>query len=44
MDANDLVVLTTINKENFLHEVPRRIMKKQGKELIEQSEVIFYQD
>lgn len=44
MDANDIVVLTTINKENFLHEVPKRIMKQQGKELIEQAEDIFYQD
>lgn len=44
MDVNDIVVLTTINKENFLHEVPKRIMKQQGKELIEQAEDIFYQD
>ena len=44
MDVNNMVVLTTINKENFLHEVPKRIMKQQGKELIEQAEDIFYQD
>lgn len=44
MDANDILVVTTINKENYLHEVPKRIMKQQGKELIEQAEDIFYQD
>lgn len=44
MDENDIVVVTTINKENFLHEVPKRIMKQQGKKLIEEAEDIFYQD
>lgn len=43
-DTNDIFVLTTINKENFLHETPKRIMKQQGKELIEQAEDIYYQD
>lgn len=44
MDANNILVLTTINKQNFLHETPKRIIKQQGRELIEKAEYIFYQD
>lgn len=44
MDENDTVILTVIDKKTYLHDIPRRIKKKRGEELIKQADDIFYQD
>lgn len=44
MDENDVVVLTVINKKTYVHDIPKRIKKKNGEELINQADNIYYQD
>ena len=44
MSDDDMVLLTVINKKNYVHDVPRRIKKTKGEELIKQADNIFYQD
>ena len=44
MDENDTVILNVIDKKTYLHDVPKRIKKKNGEELIKQANDIFYQD
>ncbi len=44
MDENDTVILTVINKKTYFHEVPKRIKKKNGEELIQQANDIVYQN
>lgn len=44
MDANDTVILTVINKKTYVHDVPRKIRKKNGEELIKKADNIFYQN
>lgn len=44
MDANDTVILTVVNKKTYLHDVPKKIKKKRGEELIQQADDILYQN
>lgn len=44
MDENDMVVLSVINKKTYAHNIPRRIRKKNGEELIKKADNICYQD
>lgn len=44
MDANDTVILTVIDKKTYSHDVPKKIKKKSGEELIKQADDILYQD
>ncbi len=44
MDANDVVILTVIDRKTYLHDVPKKIKKKSGEELIKQADDIFYQN
>lgn len=44
MDENDMVVLSVINKKTYVHDVPRKIRKKNGEELIKKADNIFYQN
>ena len=44
MGDDDMVILTVINKKDYVHDVPRRIKKTKGEELIKQADNIFYQD
>ena len=44
MNDDDIVLLTVINKKNYIHDVPKSIKKKKGEELIRQADNIFYQD
>ena len=44
MSDDDMVILSVINKKNYLHGVPKRIKKTKGEELIRQADNIFYQD
>lgn len=44
MNENDMIILTVIDEKRYLHDVPRRIRKKRGEELIEQAEDILYQN
>ncbi len=44
MDENDIVILTIIDRRTYIHDVPKRIRKRNGEELIKQAEDIFYQD
>lgn len=44
MDENDLVILSVIDRETYIHGVPRKIKKKKGEELIKQADGICYQD
>lgn len=44
MDEDTMVTLTIDNVKSLKHDVPRRIKKKNGEELIKQAEVIHYQN
>ena len=44
LDENDTVILTVIDKKTYFHEVPKRIKKKNGEELIQQANDIVYQN
>lgn len=44
MDENDTVILTVVDKKTYMHDKPKKIIKKKGEELIKQAEDIFYQD
>lgn len=44
MDENDMVVLSVINNKTYIHDIPRRIKKKNGEELIKKANNICYQD
>lgn len=44
LDENDTVILTIIDKKKYLHNVPKRIKKKNGEELIKQADDILYQN
>lgn len=44
MDENDMVILSVINNKTYIHDIPRRIKKKNGVELIRKADNICYQD
>ena len=44
LDENDTVILTVLDKKTYFHEVPKRIKKKNGEELIQQANDIIYQN
>lgn len=44
MDENDMVVLSVVNKRTYVHDIPRRIRRKNGEELIKKADNIYYQD
>ena len=44
MDENDMVVLSVVNKRTYVHDIPRKIRKKKGEELIKKADNICYQD
>lgn len=44
MNQDDTVILTILNKKTHAHDMPKRIKKKEGEELIEQADNIYYQD
>lgn len=44
MRDDDMVLLTVVNKKTYVHDLPKRIKKQKGEELIRQADNIFYQD
>lgn len=44
MSDDDMVLLTVVNKKTYVHDLPKRIKKAKGEELIRQADNIFYQD
>lgn len=44
MDENDTVILTVVDKKTYLHDIPKKIKKKSGEELIKQADDILYQN
>lgn len=44
MDKNDMVILTVVNKKSYIHNIPQKIKKEKGEELIKQADNILYQD
>ncbi len=44
MDENDMVVLSVVNRKTYTHDIPRKIRKKKGEELIKEADNICYQD
>jgi hypothetical protein len=44
MDENDMVVLSVVNMKTYTHDIPRKIRKKKGEELIKKADNICYQD
>ena len=44
MDENDMVVLSVVNRKTYTHDIPRKIKKKKGEELIKKADNICYQD
>lgn len=44
MNEDDMVILSVINKKTYRHDIPKKIRKKSGEELIKKADNIFYQD
>ena len=44
MDENDIVILSVINRKTYVHDIPRKIEKKNGEELIRKADNILYQN
>lgn len=44
IDENNTVILTVLDKKEYIHDKPKRIKKKKGEELIKQADDIYYQD
>jgi len=44
MNTDDTVILTVVNKKTYIHDIPRRIKKKNGEDLIKKANNIYYQD
>lgn len=44
MNENDVVILSVIDKKTHVHDIPKRIKKKKGEDLIKQADNIQYQD
>lgn len=44
MDENDMVVLSVFDKKTYIHDIPKKIKKKKGEELIKKADNICYQD
>lgn len=44
MNENEMVILSVVNKKTYTHDIPKRIKKKKGEELIKKADDIFYQD
>ena len=44
MNENDMVILSIIDKKTHVYDIPKKIKKKNGEELIKQANNIFYQD
>lgn len=44
MNENDIVILNVVDKKTYLHNVPKKIQKKSGEELIKQADDILYQN
>ena len=44
MDENDMVILSVVNRKTYVHNIPKRIKKKNGEELIKNADNICYQD
>lgn len=44
MNENDLIALNVINRKTYIHEIPKKIKKKNGEKLIERADNIDYQD
>lgn len=44
MDEDDMVLLSVIDKQTYIHDITKRIKKKKGEELIKQADSISYQD
>ena len=41
---DDMVMLSVINKKTYVHDITRKIKKKNGEELIKKADNICYQD
>lgn len=44
MDENDMVILLVINRKTYVHDIPRKIERKNGEELIRKADNILYQN
>ena len=44
MNEDDMVVLSVIDKRTYIHDIPRKIKKKSGEELIKKADNICYQN
>lgn len=44
MDENDVVILSIVDKKTYVHNIPQKIKKKSGEELIKKADNIYYQD
>ena len=44
MDEDDMVLLSVIDKQTYIHDITKKIKKKKGEELIKQADNISYQD
>ena len=44
MDDDDMVILSIIDKKTYVHEIPKKIKKRNSEELIKKADNIRYQD
>lgn len=44
MDEDDMVLLSVVDKQTYIHDITKKIKKKRGEELIKRADNISYQD
>ena len=44
MSDDDIVILTVFDKKTYIHDIPQRIKKEKGEELVRKADNIKYQD
>ena len=44
MDEDEMVILTVVDKKTYIHDIPKKIKKQSGEELIKQADNIYYQN
>lgn len=44
MKEDDVVLLSVIDKQSYMHDITKKIKKKKGEDLIRQADDIFHQD
>lgn len=44
MNEDDIVILSVVNRKTYIHDITKKIKKKNGEELIREADNIYYQN